>query len=146
MKALLLVPLLMLGCAKKPVVVPEPSAPVEISVPKAPKPPRPATRVNKVLFAFDSYEISERDMGRITKDCLTYPGPRVLVGFASNERSGKYKETASKAYNLILSTKRAQAVQTAYTLAGCMDSRVDYLGETVQFGRRLEANRRVTVQ
>lgn len=131
------------GCAKKPVVVIEQPAPVVF--PTNPKAVRLDPRVKNVMFHFDSDSVTVSNVRRITKDCLTHPGPRVLTGSASNERSGKYTEKASKAYNLTLSTKRAQAVQTAYTLAGCLDSRVEYIGETDKFGA-LEKNRRVTVK
>ncbi len=144
MRYLLILCIVLIGCAKKPNPTPVPTAPVAVEVP-APVKPRATPHVRNVMFAFDSDTVTARDFARIVTDCRAYPGMRMLIGYASNERSGKYPEKNSIAYNMALSVRRAHAVALAYTIAGCTDSRVAYFGESKNFGP-LEENRRVTVE
>ena len=146
--AAMAVSVMFMACAKKPSPAPDHRGDITAVVtPENPNPERSAPRVLVVQFAFDSDSVSKQDAARILRDCLARPVPRVVTGYASNERSGKYTEKASKAYNLALSARRANAVAFIYTVSGCPNTQVAYLGETGRFNKNLHSwNRRVTVK
>lgn len=121
----------------------------EVLAPPPPthKPPvaRPFTPP-AVLFAFDSDTVKAGSIRNFTRLCASLADrPVDVTGYASDERSGKYRKSASVAYNRLLSTARANATAFHLRAAGCNVRNVLGAGETRQFGE-LGRNRRVVIE
>jgi outer membrane protein OmpA-like peptidoglycan-associated protein len=109
------------ACAKKPSPTPAVTAPpvaqVVVAVHKPHAPLLPS--IPPLRFGFDSDTLTYRQVKAITRFCEARGGSYTVTGYASPERSGKYKEAASAAYNRLLAGRRAYSVAFILRGAGC---------------------------